>query len=895
MYLLNHIFTSKKKLQEFIKKENISSNQNILIQIFSSNRNFFDICQVKNELLELLPKVHIIGSSTAGAICDGKILDDKILISFSIFEQSHIKIKSFTNLSHEEIIEDLRKSVITYDSKLLICFADTFTFQPENFLAKLSKEFPHIKIAGGNGADDYNFESCFVFSTEDKKQDIVFACIDSKSLQIKEKYILNWLTLGKELTITKSVGNIIYEIDNINIFDMYKYYLGEDISIDPLLYMMEFPLIFKQNELEIARVPLKINEDNSMIFAGDIKVGTKVKFGYADTNYISQYNKNELLKDINSKNEAIYIYSCSARRSMLGSYLDDEISILNNSGNTTGFITYGEFFYNNSSKSTNLLNVTTTYLLLNENEVLPLEIIDTSNSTRNYQEIKTKVITSFLRTTTQEELQEINHTLICEKNKTTTILNNIPDLVWIKDKDGKYIACNNRFEEYIGTNKESLIGKSDYDFIDKKSADLFRENDLKALNSNTSETNFVNLVFANDKHEEFTFITKTKVTGLDGSIMGVLGVGKNITELKKKEEELTEQTDKYQNLMKYSSDAIFIVDLDGNLIECSNQFLKILGFDSKDLTNLNVCDFEALLSKDMIIDTINNLGFEPLSFETTYKKKNKTLLEVSVNIVKISLNNTIYVYGSFRDISHKKIFEEQSKLASMGQMIGNIAHQWRQPLSVITTIASSIKLWRENDLDDKINLIEGMETIMLQSNYLSKTIDDFRDFIKDNKEKNETHIIKVVEKALNIVHPTLKNNNITLIKNLKDDEKLEVYDNQLIQAIINIINNSKDAIKEHLVKNEKRLIYIETRKEKNKLNLIIKDNGKGIPTEILPKIFEPYFTTKHQSIGTGIGLSMVHKILTEHHLASIHVKNENFTHEDEEHFGACFNISFDLK
>jgi len=101
MYLLNHIFTSKKKLQEFIKKENISSNQNILIQIFSSNRNFFDICQVKNELLELLPKVHIIGSSTAGAICDGKILDDKILISFSIFEQSHIKIKSFTNLSHE--------------------------------------------------------------------------------------------------------------------------------------------------------------------------------------------------------------------------------------------------------------------------------------------------------------------------------------------------------------------------------------------------------------------------------------------------------------------------------------------------------------------------------------------------------------------------------------------------------------------------------------------------------------------------------------------------------------------------------------------------------------------------------------------------------------------------
>ena len=768
MYILNHVFINKKSLEIFITKEKINDTRDsILIQIFSSGQNFDAICNVKNELLKLLPNANIIGSSTAGIISNGKILDDKILISFSIFQKSYVKVKGYKDLLDYEIIEDLKKSIITDSSKLMLCFANTFTFKPENFLTYLSKEFPQIKIAGGNGADDYKFESCFVFSNEDIQYDIIFAIIDSNSLQIQEKYILNWLTLGTELTVTKSFNNIIYEINNVNIYEIYKHYLGEDISVDPLFYMMEFPLIFKQNELEIARVPLKINEDNSMIFAGDIKVGTKVKFGYADINYISQYNKNKLLKDINSKNEAIFIYSCSARRSMLGSYLDDEINILNSSGNTTGFITYGEFFYNNSSKSTNLLNVTTTYLLLNENEILPLETIDSTNSTRNYQEIKTKVITSFLRKTTQEELQKINNNLL-------------------------------------------------------------------------------------------------------------------------------EQTDKYQNLMKYSSDAIFIVNLEGYLIECSNQFMKMLGLNDEDLKNLHLSDFEALLSKEMINDTIANLGFEPLNFETSYRRKDKTLIDVSVNIVKISLNNTTYVYGSFRDISHKKIFEEQSKLASMGQMIGNIAHQWRQPLSVITTIASSVKLWKENNLDDKLNLVEGMETIMLQSNYLSKTIDDFRDFVKDNKEKNEIPLVKVVEKALNIVHPTLKNNNITLIKNLNDDEILEVYDNQLIQAIINIINNSKDAIKEKLTQNDKRLLFIETKKDKDKLNLIIKDNGKGIPTEVLPKIFEPYFTTKHQSIGTGIGLSMVHKILTEYHLASIHVKNEKILHEDQEHFGACFTISFDL-
>lgn len=251
-----------------------------------------------------------------------------------------------------------------------------------------------------------------------------------------------------------------------------------------------------------------------------------------------------------------------------------------------------------------------------------------------------------------------------------------------------------------------------------------------------------------------------------------------------------------------------------------------------------------------------------------------------------------------RDQSQKRIYQdqkfiaEQSKLASMGEMIGNIAHQWRQPLSVISTVASGIQLNEKYQLNDNRDTSKDMQKIINQVDYLSQTIDDFRSFIKESKDKKSISINKVLSTTLNIMNASLRNNDINIIKDLENDINIMGYKNELIQALINIINNAKDSIVENINSKENRYIFISTKKVNDSLVLEIKDNGLGIDDSIINRVFEPYFTTKHQSIGTGIGLSMAYQIVVQRHKGNIIVSNEEFEYNGKMLKGACFSMYF---
>ena len=143
-----------------------------------------------------------------------------------------------------------------------------------------------------------------------------------------------------------------------------------------------------------------------------------------------------------------------------------------------------------------------------------------------------------------------------------------------------------------------------------------------------------------------------------------------------------------------------------------------------------------------------------------------------------------------------------------------------------------------------------------------------------------------------ILNPSIVSHSLTIVLNTDDDIKIYGYENQLIQAIINILNNSKDALKENVKGSEDRFIFIETKAINDGLILRIRDNAGGIPEGVINKIFEPYFTTKHKSIGTGIGLSMAYQIITKHHDANIFVSNDTFEYKHKMYTGACFSITF---
>ena len=235
---------------------------------------------------------------------------------------------------------------------------------------------------------------------------------------------------------------------------------------------------------------------------------------------------------------------------------------------------------------------------------------------------------------------------------------------------------------------------------------------------------------------------------------------------------------------------------------------------------------------------------------------------------------------------NEKILVQQSKMAAMGEMLENIAHQWRQPLSVISTSATGIRIKKEmEDLDDNF-LLDSVDLINNSSQHLSKTIEDFREFFRPNRKKEIFDLSEVYNKSLLLVSSKLIHKDIKLIEDISKI-KVNGFENELVQVLMNLINNSIDALEK---KQGAKYIFVSIYKKDNKAYLRFYDNAGGILKEIISKIFEPYFTTKQRSQGTGIGLYMTEEIITRHMNGKIDVKNITFEYESETYIGAEFTV-----
>jgi len=370
--------------------------------------------------------------------------------------------------------------------------------------------------------------------------------------------------------------------------------------------------------------------------------------------------------------------------------------------------------------------------------------------------------------------------------------------------------------------------------------------------------------------------------------------------------------EKYNNLKKYN------LELTENIVSSSKKYI-LMDDDTffKDLDLDHIHD-DLRFNKDK--DHYASYLYTLLSFDN--KSIGKILIAINTTadehryeeIIKLSIINQIIliviifviVYYAFsyyeREIKifveHEKqnemMLHQQSKMASMGEMIGNIAHQWRQPLSSISTIASGINAQKEYEIFDESSLMPSMDKIVEQTQYMSKTIDDFRNFFKNDKEKILFSLDDAIEQNISLVETSLKNNNINFITNLDHKIELYGYKNELTQAFINIINNAKD----QLVKSDNidnKIIKIETMILNNMIHIKIIDNGGGVPDDIIGKVFEPYFTTKHQSQGTGIGLFMTHEIIVKHFNGTLEVTNVEFEYLNKKYTGAQFDIALAIE
>jgi len=280
--------------------------------------------------------------------------------------------------------------------------------------------------------------------------------------------------------------------------------------------------------------------------------------------------------------------------------------------------------------------------------------------------------------------------------------------------------------------------------------------------------------------------------------------------------------------------------------------------------------FDNCMSKHLWTDTEKKvLGILSQSIIATLIKENyATELEKEV---KLKVNQ-------LREKDNMLI--QQSKMAAMGEMIGNIAHQWRQPLNIIGASVMGIAIRYESNSLDKEYVERFTQNTEDTLQKMSKTIDDFRNFFKPNKVKESFELNKVIEDTIKFLSDSFKVNNIDITYKTDKITNIDGFKSELQQVLLNIFNNSKDAIKINNIKKGKIEVAIDTRS--NNIIISISDNGGGIPIDILEKIFEPYFTTKFKHQGTGLGLYMSKMIIENSMGGKLKVSNV----ED----GAVFDI-----
>jgi len=279
-----------------------------------------------------------------------------------------------------------------------------------------------------------------------------------------------------------------------------------------------------------------------------------------------------------------------------------------------------------------------------------------------------------------------------------------------------------------------------------------------------------------------------------------------------------------------------------------------------------------LLYRQYLLHKINT------DLETIVKKRTKDLENSKKKLKDI---NATLEYRIVEEVEKNRLQDQhliqQSKMALMGEMISMIAHQWRQPLNIIGL--TTVKLETDILLDKKVSNKEIHNTISeinKQSQYLSDTIDDFRYFYKPNKESVRVKLEDVVSQSLSLIKASLTHSRIEIIERYRSKEEIELYDNEMMQVILNILKNAQDNFQQKNIKD--RVIKITTENR----TISICDNGGGIPKDIIEKIFDPYFSTKDEKNVTGLGLYMSKTIIEKHHGGSLHVQNR-----DE---GVCFVI-----
>lgn len=519
-----------------------------------------------------------------------------------------------------------------------------------------------------------------------------------------------------------------------------------------------------------------------------------------------------------------------------------------------------------------------------------------------------------------------------------SLYNLFDELVTHTTLDGRILHCNKAFLRFVNKKRKEVLGKKDYKLLnlthdEEKCQKLLKKHHLKFDESTLPK-----------QGRRIFFQTKQRLVKLDSGELTLLSIRQDLTKIKtnfviyKEYKRLLKQITSGKSLQELLDNLIRSIEKKDSEMLCSVLFLDKSGkrlftaaapslpeFYVKKINGMEVgdkvgsCGAAVSLKRRVIVDDILNhenwqlakniaqkanlyaCWSQPIyasngdilgTFAIYYnhpKKPSRFDLQIikdAASIAGIALekhkNELQLSIQQEKDKKQKQLLMHKSKQAMMGEMLENIAHQWRQPLSVITTSATGVQLKRELGESSLEYEDEVLENINLNAQYLSQTIEDFRHYFKSSNQFLEFNIKHAYYQTLKLISSRLKSSHVNVIEKI-DDVVLMSLENELIQVLMNVFNNSLDEL-ENVLEN-KRHIRIKIYQDGTDAIIKMIDSAGGVEEEVLNRMFEPYFTTKHQSQGTGIGLYMCKEIVEKHLGGTIEARNSVFKINEKNHSG----------
>lgn len=481
-----------------------------------------------------------------------------------------------------------------------------------------------------------------------------------------------------------------------------------------------------------------------------------------------------------------------------------------------------------------------------------------------------------------------------------TLVETIPDLVWLKDTQGVYLGCNRVFERLFGAKEEEIIGKTDYDFIDGGQADSFRENDRRALEIGGPSINEEWLTFAEGGYSGHFETIKTPMRNAKGEIVGILGVARDITARKEADNSLRQSEEKFRALFEYSPEAVFLTTTDGRIEAANPAACNMFGWSEQEFPKMTR---SSVLDKD---DPRLAKGLEERrrtglvrNLELTAISKDGTHFPVEVDSVIFSQDGK-QSFVIMRDIRRRKQ-EEQArlelerqlhqaqKIESIGQLAGGVAHDFNNMLGVILGHAE-MALMKADPSSPLISDLEEIGTAANRSADLTRQLLTFA-----RKQVIAPKVLDLNE----VVAGTLKMLQRLIGENIQlswipaaNLWPVKIDPSQLDQILANLCVNARDAIAgigKISIKTENRTIDKSTTSALpydvvpgDYVRLSVSDDGCGMDKQVQAHIFEPFYTTKEVGSGTGLGLATVYGAVKQNH--------GFLTVYSEPGLGAVFNI-----